>query len=822
MSAVFRAARGGLGGRKLHAVIIGLVVLVATAASTLALGMLADAHSPFDHAFASQNGADVAVTVNTSVASAAQVTAATKVTGVTAVAGPFASENVDAQVSIPGISGTVGNPMNFIGRSSPGGPVDDLTLQQGHWATSDNQIVISSNAPGQLGSAITVGKQVMTVVGVANSVTNTADAWVLPAEMNAIAGSAGTGSAPPGGGPPAPPDTTGQAQLLYRFSSNATGTDITSDINEVKAALPSGAVLSTVSYLNIRTSEQSSGAPWVPFIIAFGVIALVISVLIVVNVVSGAVVAGTTRIGVLKSIGFTPLQVVACYVLLVAVPAVTGAVVGVVLGNLLAAPLYRQNAQVYQVGVLGVPFWVDLAVPLAVLALTVAAAVGPASRAGAMSPVQAIATGRAPKPKHGFFAQRLLARLTGVPRPVTLGFASPAARPGRTFVTVVAVLFGAAAVTFGVGLASSLNGVYNDISDGARLPVQVMAPPPGLTGPPGPVAAGPGKGHKIHVAIIGPGGGSLTAAQQHAITTAVTATPGALHYLSEADDNLSLPGLGGNNGGVRVTAYGDGDPSWSGLALISGGWYSQSASTPGIDVNTLFLTDTNTVVGDTYTLVNGAHKVTARIVGEVFRPGNDVNIYMSPATLTAIDPTVTGPGSYALSLKPGVNADAYASALQTTLGGSYNVNAFGGSGKALIAVVTLVAMLTLLIIAVAGLGVLNTVALQIRERAHDIGIFKALGMTPRQTLTMVVCSVGITGLVAGIIAVPAGILLHRGVLPAMAHAANSGLPASLLSVYSVPEMVILALAGLVIAIAGALAPASWAANSRTATALRTE
>jgi putative ABC transport system permease protein len=711
-------------------------------------------------------------------------------------------------VSIPGISGTESNPMNFVGRGSPGGPVDDLTLQAGHWATSDSQVVISSSAPGQMGSTITVGKQVMTVVGIANSVTNTADAWVLPAEMNAIAGTAGTG----------------QAQLLYRFSSSGTSADIASDISEIKAALPSGAVLSPVSYLDIRQSEESSVAPWVPFIIAFGVIALIISVLIVVNVVGGAVVAGTTRIGVLKSIGFTPLQVVACYVLLVAVPAVAGAVVGVVCGNLLAAPLYRQNAQVYQVGVLGVPFWVDLAVPLAVLAFTVTAAVGPASRAGAMSPVQAIATGRAPKPKHGFFAQRLLARLTGVPRAVTLGFASPAARPGRTFVTVVAVLFGAAAVTFGVGLATSLNRVYDDISEAERLPVRVTTLPPGLALPPGGVA-GPGKGtknRKVHIAVSGPGGNSLTAAQQHTITTAIAATKGTLHYLSEADDSLALPGLGDANGGAQVTAYGGGDPSWSGLALISGGWYFQSASTPEIDVNTLFLTDTNTQVGDTYTLVNGAHKVTAKIVGEVFRPGNDVNIYMSPATLTAIDPTITGPGSYGVTLKPGVNADAYASALQNTLGAGYIVPSIRGANNALIAVVALITMLTLLIIAVAGLGVLNTVALQIRERAHDIGIFKALGMTPRQTLTMVVCSVGITGLVAGIIAVPAGILLHHNVLPAMAHAANSGLPASLLSVYSAPEMVFLALAGLVIAIAGALVPASWAANSRTATALRTE
>jgi putative ABC transport system permease protein len=814
MSAVFRAARGGLGGRRLQAIIIGLVVLVGTAASTLALGMLADAHSPFDHAFASQHGADVAVTVDTSAASATQLNAAAKAggaSGATAVAGPYPSEGVTAQVSLPGVNGTIGVPLTLVGRSSPGGPVDDLALQQGHWPTSDNQVVLSVNAsgPGQVGSTITVGSQVLTVTGIANSVTNTADAWVLPAELTAIAASAGSGGA-------------SQAQLLYRFASSATTGDISADIGAVKAALPKNAVLGTVSYLSVRQSEQSSVAPWVPFIIAFGVMALVISVLIVVNVVGGAVVAGTTRIGVLKSIGFTPGQVVACYVLLVAVPAVIGAVVGVVCGNLLAAPIYAQNAQVYQVGVLGVPFWVDVAVPLTVLLLTVAAAVGPASRAGAMSAVQAIATGRAPRPRHGFLAQRALARLTGVPRPVTLGLATPAARPGRTLVTVVAVLFGAAAVTFGVGLATSLNHVYSDISDAARLPVQVNAIPPGGTadqgGPAGPRGRKPPAGKKI--TVIGPGTQRFTAAQQHAIVTAIDAQPGTLHYLTELEDNLNLPGLTNGNGGVDVTAYG-GDPAWSNYQLISGTWYSQSPGVTQVDVNTLFLTDTSLAVGDSYTMVNGSHKVTAKIVGEVFAPGNDVSMFMSPATLSAIDPTVTGTGQYAVSLKPGVNADSYASALTTALGNGYLVGARGGD-KALVAITTLVAMLTLLIIAVAGLGVLNTVALQIRERAHDIGVFKALGMTPGQTLTMVVCSVAVTGLVAGVLAVPAGILLHRGVLPAMAHAANSDLPSSVISVFSLPEMIGLALAGLLIAVVGALAPASWAARSRTANALRTE
>ena len=41
----------------------------------------------------------------------------------------------------------------------------------------------------------------------------------------------------------------------------------------------------------------------------------------------------------------------------------------------------------------------------------------------------------------------------------------------------------------------------------------------------------------------------------------------------------------------------------------------------------------------------------------------------------------------------------------------------------LIAVVTLIALLTILLVVVAGLGVLNTVVLQLRERVHDLGVF---------------------------------------------------------------------------------------------------
>jgi len=136
--------------------------------------------------------------------------------------------------------------------------------------------------------------------------------------------------------------------------------------------------------------------------------------------------------------------------------------------------------------------------------------------------------------------------------------------------------------------------------------------------------------------------------------------------------------------------------------------------------------------------------------------------------------------------------------------------------------VAIIGMLTLMLAVVAGLGVLNTIVMHTRERVHDLGVFKAIGMTPRQTITMVICWVAATGLVAGLLAVPIGMQVHRYVLPVMASAAGLTLPASFLNVYGGLELAGLALAGVLIAVVGALLPAGWAARIRTATALHTE
>jgi putative ABC transport system permease protein len=70
-----RTAAGGILRHKVQAVVIGTVLLVSTASATLGLALLSVTNGPFQHAFAAQHGADVAVTVNTARAGAARVAA---------------------------------------------------------------------------------------------------------------------------------------------------------------------------------------------------------------------------------------------------------------------------------------------------------------------------------------------------------------------------------------------------------------------------------------------------------------------------------------------------------------------------------------------------------------------------------------------------------------------------------------------------------------------------------------------------------------------------------------------------------------------------
>ena len=811
-SPVGAAVRGGLARRRVQTVVIGLVLLVSTGASVVGLALAVVSNAPFDRAFAAQRGADVTLAVDTARTTAARLASTARLPQVTAAAGPFAEVTVSVGPGqLGGCAGPAPGtpcagaqaPMTVVGRASPGGPVDDVVLRSGRWAAGPGELVLSSadvypdgDLPQGLGlgSRLTAtgapGNPVLTVVGIATSATGSADGWVVPAEIAQLR----------------PERAPAIAQMLYRFRSAGSAAAVRADIAAVTAALPQDAVAVAQSYLAIRTQEASGIAPIAPFLVAFGLTGLLMSVLIVINVVSGAVVAGYRRIGVLKSIGFTPGQIVAAYVGQAMAPAAAGCLAGLVVGNLLAAPLLGQTAGLYRVGSLRVPLWVDASVAAGMCGLVALAALVPALRAGRLSAVQAIAAGRAPRARRGRAAYRLLARVW-LPRPVTMGLAAPFARPSRAAVTLVVIVLGAAAVTLAAGLGGSLTRVVYGLSLARTEQVQVSylgagagirvggggGPAPAATGRPGP-------------------GQPMNAAQERAVAAVLRAQPGTLHYAAEMDEQASMPGVPGR---VQVTAF-RGNAAWTGYGLISGRWYNG----PGqADVPTYVLNATGKSVGDTITIALDGRLIPVRIVGEVF-DYSGLELITDWRTLARADPGLAAT-MYDVDLRPGTSAAGYAQALDAALGSGYAA-AVNDNNKGLPIVLGLIGTLTLLLAVVAGLGVLNTVALQARERVHDLGVFKVVGMTPAQAIVMVVCWVAGTGLVAGAIAVPAGIGLQRYLVPAIAAGAGSGLPASFLDVYPGWELGALALAGVVIAVAGALLPAGWAARSRPVAALRAE
>ncbi|MFJ7158840.1 FtsX-like permease family protein [Streptomyces sp. NPDC101118] len=788
MSALGSIVRSGVGRRRVQTLVIGLAAMAAVAASVLGGSLLVVSGAPFEEAFARQHGAHLSVRFDAGKVGPGQLSESRDAEGVSGAAGPFRTATVTPRAE----GASPGWPVTVVGRGDPGRGVDEVTVLEGRWPTRPGEIVLSADSPlvPALGKRLTFARPpagpVLTVVGVARSVTQTADAWVVPSQMPALV--------MPG---------SGGYQMLYRFTAAATDGQVAAGRTAVTGSLPRGAAVGDQSWLTVKKSAERDTALYVPFLVAFGALGLVMSVLVVGNVVASAVGSGTRRIGILKALGFTPAQVVRAHTGQALVPAAVGTAFGVLAGHLLAVPVLAEAEEVYGTSSLAVVPWVDLAVTGGVLGLVAVAAWASAWRAGRLRTVDVLAVGRTAVVGRGRRAARLAGRLP-LPRPVALGLARPFARPARTLAMGTAVVFGTVAVTFTVGMGASLGEVVRARAhDGADVTVPA---PSADSGP-----AGPGRGKQG-----GPDPTAVAAVIEDAAGT-------GKHYSA----STVRAGVGGLTRTVDVVAF-TGDASWGGYTMVSGRWIAQRGEAA---VPTPFLAATGTRLGDTITLNGLAEPVTLRIVGEVLDPRKDgmqvftdasslVGTGTAPATTRGLTGT-----SHHIAVASGADVTGYVDELNEDLAPLGLTARAGGPDAGSEMAVTLNALsliLTLVLVAVSALGVLNGVLLDTRERVRELGVHKALGMTPRQTIAMVTASVVVTGLVAGALGVPLGVTLHGWVIPAMADSVGLRLPDSVIAVYDWPELLLLALGGALIATLGALLPAGWAAGARTATALRTE
>lgn len=784
MAAILTQIRAAVIRRRAQTVTVLLISLLAGSVATMALTLLVRSSQPWDDAFAKYSGAHLIFTFDGGKVSAAQLAATASLPGVTA-AGPV-QETVQLGF---GRSGQKGN-LLLIGRTNPGGAIDRIPLVAGRWPAHQGEIVVTRTqdtsiplrpVTGETISALTsAGVVSFKVVGeaielgghasVVNFVNAAAPAWVLPADVEALVSK----QSPLG------------YEMAYRFQHAGTQAELDADRHMIDAALPPGSETGTAAdWMRMR-----AGSLWLVVLVsgilfAFTAFALLAVTLITGSVVAGSVLAGFREIGISKALGFTPLDVLAVYVGQMAVPALVGAVAGIPFGVLLSRPFLDSIAASVQ---LPEPAIFDpvvaISVPLGVVALVIVAALVPALRAASADSTRAIAMGSAPPAGRRSRLSVALASL-GFPRPVSIGAGDAFARPVRALLTLTALSIGIATATFAIGFQTTL----------VRLLTQEPA----------------AYGYAQNVTVI-----RYPGLADQSLSATLAADSETQTVVAQRQLFARLPGL---KDPVDIFAF-RGDPTALGYHAIRGRWFS-GAGEAVIAGNVA--SEAKLGLGDGLRVPLGdGSSLDLRVVGFY----NDFNtsgrsIAVDWSTLAAAQPEST-PNEYLIKLRPGGDAGAYAKrvgssapdyvdAKATTLS---DVNFYSN------ALAFLVGGLALVLMAIAALGVFNATRLSTRERVFDLAVFKALGMTGRQTALMVVSSTLVLATLGTVVGVPLGSWLEGVMWDTLL--ASFGFVVSSTSAGNPVSVALAVAAAFGLALLGAWLPARWAAASPVAQVLRSE
>src|ERR1700686_3309348 len=410
-----------------------------------------ETHYPYQLAFDAQKGAHLKVAFDGRI-EPGTIAGTPALIGATTSGGPYRA--TDVQFQSAGHKYVV----TAVGRDNPGGDVGQLRIAAGHWPSSATEIALTRSfadlnhiSIGQRLKVVSVPQEpVLTVVAevvdideLRADVGGVQHAWVLsPAIAPLIAKDASV------------------YLMHYRFASDPTSAQLQAHMDTLRASLPPDSVTSSVNYIFVRTVFHISTQILTGVLVAFSLFALAATAAIVANLVTGIVISAYREIGIMKAVGFTPLQVVGVFVLQILAPAAAACLLGIPAGAILSQPLLASNSQALGLSYQATfsPLLDLIALAGALLIVTIAAVI-PAFRAGRLKPAAVIANASAPRGHSGRWLRRLASRAR-LPRPMVLGLGDAAARPGRAILTLLAIVLGVATVVVALGEARSFNKIY--------------------------------------------------------------------------------------------------------------------------------------------------------------------------------------------------------------------------------------------------------------------------------------------------------------------------------------------------------------------------
>lgn len=775
MKAVLAEIGGNLRARRLQTIVVVIIVALAAGVGTLALEVSSASSAPYDRAFAQNAGAHLDVQFDGSKVSVAQLSATAHLPEVTAVAGPWPLK------VIPFEYGTAKTPLYVIGRADPGGQLARLQLVAGRWPAQPGEIVLTrsfaQSAQLKLGSRLTAlsrsDKPQLVVVGEVvdieegdASVMNPQFSWVVPDQLQRLLASG----------------DHQDYQMLYRFRHAGTEAVMQGNLQDVERALPPGAVVSSLSYLLIKSLDSLTENLVLAFLLAFSAFALGAAALIVANVVAGAVLASYRDIGVIKALGFTPGQVVLAFVGQMLVPAIVGCIVGTTLGVLGSIPLLAQSSESLGLSTANsVTILPIILATLGALLVVCAASALPAIRGGLLRPIVALTSSAAPRPRrHNRLGSAL--QWLRLPRALSLGAGDAFARPIRGLLTVLAIVIGVATLTFAFGLHNSLT----------RL------------------ATEPGMNPDETITRFG----VYPDAQ---VMQSLQADPDSANIVAFTFSSATVSGVSTPVSVIPMR----GDSAKLGYQILKGRWFSGPGEAVG---GSAFVHEAHLKVGDTFTAGVNNHTIPLRLVGVYFDTDDFGRVLRFDWTSFLVADPTEQPTIYLVTLHPGADLNAYAHRIAATSPDFLSSVPRASMVSPLLSTLDSVLLVLVIVLAIIALaGVFNTVLLSTRERTRDTATLKTLGMTPGQVIGMVVASAAVIGVIGGVLGLPLGVWLHQALLTLMGTIVNDPIsPALARGGYTIVNLPLLALAGVLVAVAGAALPAWIAARQPVVDVLRAE
>jgi putative ABC transport system permease protein len=557
-------------------------------------------------------------------------------------------------------------------------------------------------------------------------------------------------------------------------------------------------VVETVADAQIQLSRAQQGFAGIAFL--FGLVALVVGSFLVANTLAMTLSEQTREIGLLRAAGLTARQVVGLFLRQGAAVAVIGSAIGLAAGLGLAALIIGFLRSTRAVLVTGLPIN-PLALLLAFgmgIVVTLAASAFPAAAAARVSPMDALRPSQQP-------GRTLWGRLRWIVVlelvVVLLGVAAYPVDRGDFGVPGVALAL--AILLAGTALTAIL---LQPLSRVVGRPFEWFFGAEGLLG-----RANLGRDR----ARTGLTVGALIIALSAVVTLGVVANsagatadrwvnsvlPGgyALRFGLAVDIDTFQPELATTTGTAAVTPIAD-FPA----VMKQGTETAREASVAGIDptvfsaTGSLIFTSGNRE--DAFrALQNGGAVLVSDPVArrdtlgvgstvQLSQPGADAHTFTVAGIIAYSLPGRSADGALLISLadarelfgantaevwafvkQPSVPDAGFRSALQTQAN-AYAAELLTASGlssdlkRSLDRVIGLFDVLALLAVVIAALGIVNTLAVSVVERAREIAILRSHGMTTGQVQAMVVAEASIMGAIGALAAVVTGVLMSWAVV----------------------------------------------------------